>query len=324
MVALSLFILTCSSPCVKKESILAEIWFASMKIDLHIHSKDCSDGKQSVSFILEEARRRNIKVISITDHDSIECQESIAVLADRHRLYYITGVELNITFSHPGYKKGKSVSLDVLGYQYDFHNHALEQKIGELKRHRRLRAESMLEKINEELVKEHLKPFTHVDLEAIEETVEGTFGRPHIANYMVEKGIVSTKQEAFDRYLVKCDVPKMPVSLEEASKLIRGAGGKLVLAHPNDPNGTSLASLTGVVEEQLQIIKEDMLAHLDGIECWHTRHDRKTTAFYLDFARREGLMVTGGSDCHQQPIMMGTVHVPLYVAEQFGFKFDGK
>ena len=71
-------------------------------------------------------------------------------------------------------------------------------------------------------------------------------GRPHIADYLVKKGIVKTRQEAFDKYLVKCDVPKFPLYLEEASKLIRDAGGKLVLAHPNDPHGTSLASLTKV------------------------------------------------------------------------------
>ncbi len=67
-------------------------------------------------------------------------------------------------------------------------------------------------------------------------------GRPHIAAYMIEKGIVSNRQEAFDRYLVRCDVPKMSLSLEEASQLVRAAGGRVVLAHPNDPNGTSLAA----------------------------------------------------------------------------------
>ena len=60
------------------------------------------------------------------------------------------------------------------------------------------------------------------------------------------KNIVKTRQEAFDKYLVKCDVPKYPLYLEEASKLIRDAGGKLVLAHPNDPHGTSLVALTKV------------------------------------------------------------------------------
>lgn len=92
-----------------------------------------------------------------------------------------------------------------------------------------------------------------------------------------------------------------------------------MLAHPNDPNGTSLVSLTPSLEEQQRIIRDFMMSHIDGIECWHSRHDPDTTVSYLEFAREEDLMVTGGSDCHQQPLIMGKVNVPPYVAEQFGF-----
>ena len=289
-----------------------------MKIDLHIHSRDCSDGKMTLSEIFEEAHRRRIDVISITDHDSIDCQETAARLASEYGMSYLTGVELNISFSHPGYRNSKPVSLDMLGYQFDTNNGALKQKLRELREYRRKRAEKILEKINEELVKENLEAFTSKDLEAIEESVDGAFGRPHIADYMVKKGLVRGKQEAFDRYLVRCNVPKMPVSLEEASKLIRGAGGKLVHAHPADPNGTSLVTLTPSLEEQLHIIREAMLPYLDGIECWHSRHSPEAVSAFVSFAQQEGLIVTGGSDCHQQPVIMGTMGIPPYVAEQFG------
>jgi predicted metal-dependent phosphoesterase TrpH len=110
----------------------------------------------------------------------------------------------------------------------------------------------------------------------------------------------------------------MEVSLEEASGLIRRAGGKVVLAHPGDPNGTSLISLSKSLKEQMHIIKEHMLPYLDGIECWHSRHDKSTVSGYLSFARQEGLLVTGGSDCHQQPLKLGSVDVPAYVSDQFG------
>lgn len=288
-----------------------------MKTDLHIHSKECSDGKMALSGIFGEADQRDIGIISIADHDSIDCQESAAILASRHGMHYISGVELSISFSHTRYRGSKPVSLDVLGYQYDIKHRALTEKLRELREYRRIRAEQILEKLNGELIGEGIEKFTHEDLEAIEETVDGAFGRPHIADYLVKKGIVSTRQEAFDKYLVKCNVPKMPVSLEEASELIRGADGKLILAHPNDPNGTSLVSFTLSIPEQLQIIKETMLPYLDGIECWHSRHDPETVSAYLNFAEQEGLMVTGGSDCHQQPVIMGTVNVPAFVAEQF-------
>jgi predicted metal-dependent phosphoesterase TrpH len=288
-----------------------------MKIDLHIHSKDCSDGKMTLSDIFKNARQRQIDVISITDHDSIDCQESAEALAYQNGMRYITGVELNISFSHPQYLDSKPISLDMLGYQYDFHNQALGQKLKEVRAYRRTRAEQILEKINIELAVNKMDAFTHKDLEAIEETVDGSFGRPHIANYMVKKGLVPDRQSAFDRYLVKCNVPKMPVSLEEASELIRGAGGKLVFAHPGNPKGTSLVKFTKSLQEQHQIIKDKMLPYLDGIECWHSIHDRETTSAYLSFAKKEGLLVTGGSDCHQQPVIMGAVDIPEYVAEQF-------
>jgi len=289
-----------------------------MKTDLHIHCKDCSDGKLTLPEIFKEAHARQIRVISITDHDNIACQEKAGSLAARYGMHYISGVELNIAFSHPRYKNGKGISLDVLGYQFNVNDPVLTHKIEELIAYRRRRAEEILEKVNQEFRKRGLTPFTHQDLEAIEETVDGAFGRPHIANYMVMKGIVADRQEAFDSYLVSCNVPKMPLSLEEASTLIRGAGGKLMLAHGNDPNGTSLVALTPSIEEQCRIIRETMLPFLDGLECWHSRLTPETTAAYIALASDEGLMVSGGSDCHQDPIIMGSVDVPATVAGQFG------
>jgi len=267
--------------------------------------------------IFKEAHSRNIGVISITDHDNIACQETVKSLASEYGMRYLSGVELNISFSHPRYRDGKRISLDVLGYQYDIHNPVLTSKIRDLVAYRRRRAAEILDNVNREFRKRGLAPFTQKDIEAIEETVDGAFGRPHIANYMVKKRIVATRQEAFDSYLVTCNVPKMPLSLEEASSLIRGAGGKLMLAHGNDPNGTSLASLTTSIEEQCRIIRETMLPFIDGLECWHSRFSPETTSAYISLAEEQGMLVSGGSDCHQDPIVMGTVDVPVYVAEQF-------
>lgn len=289
-----------------------------MKIDLHVHS-NCSDGRMTIEEIFAEAARRDIGLISITDHDSIDCQEAAKILADKYNIQYLCGLELNISFSHPQYGNSKSISLDLLGYQYDIHDQPLAQELTKLRDFRRVRAEKILKKINQELVREGLKEFTHKDLEEIQSTVDGSFGRPHIASYMVKKGIVQNIQEAFDRYLARCNVPKMPLSLSKASELVKGAGGKLMLAHPGDPNGTSLISLTTSIHEQHKIIKETMLPYIDGIECWHTRHEPEVTDSYLSLANEMGLMVSGGSDCHQTPVIMGTVDIPHYVAKSFGF-----
>ncbi|MCK4221340.1 MAG: hypothetical protein KAX25_00610, partial [Dehalococcoidia bacterium] len=85
-----------------------------------------------------------------------------------------------------------------------------------------------------------------------------------------------------------------------------------------DPNGTSLARVTHDLDEQTKIIEEYVLEYIDGVECWHSRNDAKTTAHYVDFARRRHLIMTGGSDCHQKPLLMGTVDIPDWVAGQFG------
>lgn len=294
-----------------------------MIIDLHIHSKCCSDGAMTVEEIFSEAHRRGIGALSLTDHDSIDCQEKAALYAKAQGLRYITGLEINVSFSHPEYRSGKPSSLDFLAYGFDFRETGLLEKLHRLRDHRRVRAQRILENINREFDCEGLPPLDERDMEAIEASVDGAFGRPHIADYMVRKGLVENRQEAFDRYLVRCDEPKMPVSLEEASALVRGAGGKIVLAHANDPNGTSLASFTSSLTKQHEIIREYMLPHIDGVECWHSRHDRATTEAYVGFARKEGLIVTGGSDCHQRPVLMGTLEVPGEVLDPFGLRPQG-
>jgi 3',5'-nucleoside bisphosphate phosphatase len=286
-----------------------------VKIDLHIHTRTGSDGNLSIEEVFQEAKNRDINLISITDHDSIVCQGRAISLARKHGISYITGVELNVTFHYP--EGNKDVSLDFLGYGYDIGKQELKDKLKLIKEYRKKRARQILQNLNAEFDKEGMERFTGADLRKIEDSVDGVFGRPHIANYMIGKGIVKDKQEAFDKYLVKCNVPKYPLSLAGASQLIRNAGGILVHAHPGDPKGTSLASLTSDLEEQTKIIEKYMLKYVDGVECWHTEHDKKTTAHYIKFARKHNMVMTGGSDCHQKPLLMGTLDIPAWVAEQF-------
>jgi predicted metal-dependent phosphoesterase TrpH len=291
-----------------------------MKIDLHIHTKTCSDGNLTIEEVFQEARKRNIDLISITDHDSVDCQKRAIALAKRHGMFYITGIELNVTLHY--LESNKEVSLDFLGYGYDIANQELKNKLQLLKKHREKRARQILANLNEEFDKEGIERFTEKDIKKIEDSVDGVFGRPHIANYLIEKGIVRDKQEAFDKYLVRCDVPKYPLSLAEASQLIRNAGGVLVHAHPNDPHGTSLVTITHDLEEQTKVIEKYMLQYIDGVECWHSRHDERTAAHYIEFAKKHNMLMTGGSDCHQKPVIIGTVDIPDWVAEQFRMLFS--
>ena len=194
-----------------------------MKIDLHIHSKDGSDGNFTVDQIFLEAQARKIGLLSITDHDSIAAQERAVTLAKENAIKYIVGIELNVTFSHPDYRDGKEIYLDFLGYQFDHTNGALNDKLQMLREYREERARKILEKVNVEFESEGRELFTQKDIDAIKATVDGAFGRPHIADYLVKKGIVTDRQEAFDKYLMKCYVPKFPLKLPEAAKLVKDA-----------------------------------------------------------------------------------------------------
>ena len=285
-----------------------------MKTDLHVHTKTCSDGNLTIEEVFQEAKKRSIDFISITDHDSVGCQKRAIDLAQGHGMSYITGIELNVTFHYP--EGDKDTSLDFLGYGYDIENRELEDKLQLLKKYRDKRAHQMLQNLNIEFDKEGIERFTERDIKEIENSVDGVFGRPHIASYLVEKGIVRDKQEAFDKYLIRCNVPKYPLSLAEASRLIRNAGGVLIHAHPNDSHGTSLATITHDLGEQTKLIEKHMLQYVDGVECWHSRHDERATAHYVDFARKHNMLMTGGTDCHQKPIIMGTATIPDWVAEQ--------
>jgi predicted metal-dependent phosphoesterase TrpH len=285
-------------------------------IDLHIHTKDGSDGSLSIDEIFKEAKARGLGLMSITDHDSVDCQERAIELAKEYEIRYITGVELGVLFSHHDYKGGKELSLDVLSYGFDHRNKALNDKLREIREFREVRAEKILENLNIEFEKEGKLPFTDEDLKSIRENVDGSLGRPHIADYLIGKGIVQTMQEAFDRYLEPCDIKKLPFYFEDASKLMKDAGGILVLAHPNISGSPSLRRLTKSLDEQAKIIEHSMLKYLDGIECWHSRLDRESRHFYLDLVKRLGLIATGGSDCHQKPVLMGTLDIPDWVAEQ--------
>jgi len=285
-------------------------------IDLHIHS-NASDGKLSPQEIINKAKAHQVTFLSITDHDNISCQAAAINAAKAANIAYITGVELNVTFANPKYQGGKPFSLDFLGYQFNIEDSTLESKLRVLAKYREERATKIFANLNAEFRKENIPELTPEDLHRIQENAEGSLGRPHIADYLVRKGIVADRMEAFEKYLVKCDVPKYPLHLEEASKLVRDAGGKLILAHPCDTCGISLLPITKVLTEQTQIVQETMLPYIDGIECWHPSHTPQSSRHYVDFAQKHGLLMTGGSDCHQKPILIGTTEVPDWVAGQF-------
>ncbi len=287
-----------------------------MKIDLHIHTKTCSDGNLSIEEVFQEAKNRNIDLISITDHDSIDCQERAIALARKHGMSYITGVELNVTFHYP--EGNKDVSLDFLGYGYDIGNQELGSKLQLIKEHRERRARQILKNLNVEFEKEGIEGFTEEDLRKIENSVDGVFGRPHIANYLVEKGLVKDKQEAFDKYLGKgapAYLDKFRLSAIEAITMITDAGGIPVLAHP--------FTLYCKSSDELDVlIKKLVNQGLQGLEVYYSEHDERKMSSYKLLAKRYNLAITGGSDFHGKNIKgidlgtgRGKLKIPYTVLE---------
>lgn len=288
-----------------------------MNADLHIHSKDCSDGKWSVKEILNYSLSNSIELISITDHDSISCQDMAASYAEELGIKYITGVEISIRYTLILNNMKLEGPLDILGYGFQISNARLRESLFLLAHHRRQRIRRILEKLNDRLKKEGQVPIKEKEIEQMEANLGSSIGRPHLADLMVKMGYVKDRTEAFTKYLEEVNVAKYPLSLEKASGLIRSAGGKVVLAHPNDPNGTSLKKFFEDIREQLSHIETHMLPFLDGIECWHSRHDKRSVEFYSHFAKEHGLLRTGGSDCHQNPVRIGAIKIPTEAVEEF-------
>jgi predicted metal-dependent phosphoesterase TrpH len=140
-----------------------------------------------------------------------------------------------------------------------------------------------------------------IDVERVLAIVrEGSAGRPHVAQVMVERGYVKTVREAFDRYLGSGKpghVPRAKLSPAEAVRLIRRAGGVPVLAHPG-------------VADRDEVIPELVAAGLMGIESYYPEHSAAQTGTYVQMCRDHGLVATGGSDFHGPRVRAGSLGHP--------------
>jgi 3',5'-nucleoside bisphosphate phosphatase len=286
------------------------------RVDLHVHST-ASDGEDSPKTIVHIAQRRSLDLISITDHDSIGALEEAAAEAKSSHVGFINGVELSVVFRHPLYADGnKDVELHVLGYRIDSKNEPLVHALEEFSAFRVWRAGEIVKRVNAVLSGQGKPTINTADFDALQKAVEGSIGRPHLARLLMKKRIVATKQEAFDKYLVTCDVPKKQLTLEAGAKLIRDAGGIAVLAHPCGDDNFSLKKITDNIELHAGII-ESMRPHIDGIECYYWNHTKAQTKQYVDVAKRLNLMITAGSDHHggAERNRLGGLEVPSDVAD---------
>jgi 3',5'-nucleoside bisphosphate phosphatase len=256
----------------------------SGSFDLHLHTT-ASDGDYSPEELVRKAYQRGLKTIAITDHDTLNGIEEAVKTGTKLGIRVIAGIELSTKY------KGKTV--DILGYGIKS-TEELSRVLQAMRNERETRAMQIIEKFGEIGM-----PITMNDI--LQHSQGEVISRPHIAKAIVAKGYVSDFQTVFDMYLADgkpCEVAKMIITPEEGLHLIHNAGGIAVLAHPI------------VLTDQLVI--ELLNFQFDGIEVWHRKHSREDMERYKAFARASQLLMTGGSDFHNDSHQLGEFgHEPI-------------
>ena len=246
-------------------------------IDLHTHST-ASDGTNTITENVALALERGLAGIAITDHDTTAGYGEAAAAADGTRLLIVPGIEFSAEYD--------GASLHVLAYWVDPADPALVEELRRLTDTRFRRGELMVEKLQAlgyDISFEQVRAIAGDDLIA----------RPHIAQAMVEAGIVPTEKEAFDRFIADdgvAYVPKHALDPMDALRLIGAAGGVCVLAHPAMWKGN------GAVPDDL--IEAMAAGGMGGLEVDHPDHSPEQRAHYRTLAERLDLVPTGASDCH--------------------------
>ncbi|WP_327748404.1 PHP domain-containing protein [Streptomyces europaeiscabiei] len=248
-----------------------------MRIDLHCHST-ASDGTDTPAELVRKAGAAGLDVVALTDHDTTRGHaEAIAALPEG--LTLVTGAELSCRLD--------GVGLHMLAYLFDPEESELLAERELVRDDRVPRARGMIAKLNELGV-----PVTWEQVAGI--AAGGSVGRPHVATALVELGVVPTVSDAFtEQWLADgggAHVEKHETDPFEALRLIKGAGGVAVLAHPAAvKRGRTLPE---------SAIAELVAAGLDGIEVDHMEHDTATRARLRGLAKELGLLTTGSSDYH--------------------------
>lgn len=257
---------------------------------MHVHTR-ASDGLLKPEEAVKGAHKAGLGAIAIADHDTVNGVETAIWEGKKYNIEIIPAVELSC-----GVNKHE---IHMLGYYVDWQSEWLRKKLSIFQEVRRERARKMIEKLRK------LGIATPYNL--IIALNGGVIGRPHIARAMLERGYIKTFQEAFDRYLragKPAYVSKYPLTVFEAIKLIRKAGGLPVLAHP-------------VWAHADEMLPEMVEAGLGGLEVYHTDHDAATSKHYRKLAEKYGLLITGGSDSHgEEDVPVGYVRVPYSLVEK--------
>jgi predicted metal-dependent phosphoesterase TrpH len=243
--------------------------------DLHLHTT-CSDGAYTPEALAAAARKANLKTIAVTDHDSVEGIAAAQRAAEGSGVEVLPGIELGVALGDDARDE-----IHIVGLFLDPGNPELCAAAERIRSGRLARALKMIEKLN------------HIGVQLRSEEVlaaagGGSVGRLHIAQALLRRKRIGTVGEAFQRWLGQggpAYVARERPSAGEAVRLIHGAGGVAVMAHP---------AKTGRDADIPALIA----AGIDGIEVYGGDQARDKEPHYLKLAAAHGLLVGGGSDCH--------------------------
>jgi len=247
-------------------------------IDLHTHT-NFSDGTDSPTQLINKALAAGISVLGLTDHDSISgWQEAITAL--RPGISLVPGSEISCQTSD-------GISVHILGLLFDSENLELMGTMQATRENRHGRMAKIITRLNEAGIDISMQ-------DVLDQLAEGaTLGRPHLADALVEKGVVASRDEAFTQMLhnkSKYYVSHYSPLPEAAIKMIKAAGGVSVIAHP-------MASHRGRTIS-LETFGSLIDAGLDGVEVDHRDHSPDEKTQLIELAKQNDLVMTGASDYH--------------------------
>src|SRR3989338_8864477 len=280
-------------------------------IDLQSHTT-ASDGELSPEELVELAIKKKLSAIAITDHDSLGSLKKAAEYSKGKNIEIIPGVELSCDDPLFSYEK-----IDVLGLLVDPDNKKLIELIGHINERREENKKQIIKKLNS---------FGYeIDYESVKKTVGGTFGRPHIAKYLIKKypDKFSSVRDVFDKLIGRGKKAfiktESRVSIADAIKIIKQAKGLAIMAHP------------GIYPRELSLKLIDYFVSNggDGIETYYPYHiicpelkidskgNEKIIEFYKEIVKAKNLLESGGNDHHDMyRSTLGEIQIPKIILEK--------
>jgi predicted metal-dependent phosphoesterase TrpH len=243
-------------------------------IDLHAHTQ-ASDGSDTSAELVLAAAAAGIRLLAVTDHDTVEGLGQAMEAAERAGVELLPGCEVT------GEVGGRVVHLLAYGEGL-LAPGAIDRVVAVRndRRQRNLRIGAALEA---------LTGVGYAD--ALELAGGSALSRAHFARALVRRGAVADVAEAFDRYLSNdrpAYVPAPSLPAVELVALVHGLGGVVVLAHAGRLDAC----------ERERVVAAAIAAGVDGLEVWHSQHDPAVERHLAAIAAEHGLLATGGSDYH--------------------------